>query len=313
MTRHRRNQLLFYVAFPTIIGFLLGTNQTGIGLAFPWVISVVFWVTVTLGAWLVFHLGTLLGAYLLRPWEPALVIKLGLGLLMASLPARWFINEYIQLFEPFMIGGRVTQPIPVPAFDLEFILLYVRTWLGIYVLWISTNIFFDKVLGFSRYRLQPTFEADSTPSGGAEAYNVQLDVRADEPRELGPAAPMKGDSTGHEEPSGIEDRSVSVLLSRLPRSLGLRIRALKSEDHYLRVYTDLGDTLILYKLSTAIEELETLGFTGLRVHRSWWVRRKAIEQIERDGRRWTVTLSTGLLVPVSQTYHEPLRREGLVT
>lgn len=311
MSEQTRFAAIFYLGVPLVVGLLLGTNQTGVGSAMPWFASVIFWVTCTLGAWAVFHVGTLIGTYLLRPWEPNLILKLTIGLLIASLPARWFINQYVRAYEPFMLEGRETHAIPAPDLSVEFIIGYTQTWLGIYVLWISTNIFFDKVVGFSRYRSRPTIQPDDVSSTGHWAFKAAVDRERDEPVSVADQTEERSPTAVPDGPN-IEDRSVSVLLSKLPRSLGLKIRALKSEDHYLRVYTDRGNTLILYRLSTAIEELETLGYSGFQTHRSYWVRRKAIKSIEKDGRKWHALLDIDLQVPISQTYRERLRSEGFV-
>lgn len=295
MREHTRNALFFYLGLPAVIGFVLGSNQTGaIGQHLPWWASILFWVTATLMSWLVFHLGTVAAAYLLRPWEPPLIVKLAVGLLFASLPARLMINDYAGAFAPLFSDGYTVRTLPQASLSWAFAAAYAKIWSGPYVLWISANIFFDRIVGFSRYRPRPRHEPLSEPRGFAIR---QLWLPG-------------GSRTDSEPPAGPPDRAlpaVSMLLSRLPPSLGFNIVAIKSEDHYLRVFTDHGDALILYKLSTAIEELEALGYAGLRVHRSYWVRREAISAVHPEGRNLAITLSTGLNIPVSQTYRETVR------
>ena len=82
----------------------------------------------------------------------------------------------------------------------------------------------------------------------------------------------------------------------------------RAEDHYLRVYTDIGDDLILFRLSDAEAELAPLD--GLRVHRSWWVCRAAVVAVNRSGRRLELVLSNGLNVPVSRGQVAILRDAG---
>lgn len=290
MRENTRNAILFYLGLPAVIGFLLGSNQTGgIGANLPWAGSVVFWVSCTLMSWLVFHLGTVAAAYLLRPWEPPLSVKLAVGLLFASLPVRLMINAYAAAFADAFTEDYAVRTLPQAALTWDFAVQYAKIWSGPYVVWISANLFFDRIVGFSRYRPRPRHEAASEP----EPFAVRQAPRPDRV-ELGGDGP-----------------AVSMLLSRLPPSLGFDIVAVKSEDHYLRVFTDRGDALILYKLGTAIEELETLGYAGLRVHRSYWVRRAAIAAVKPEGRNLVVTLTTGLAIPVSQTYRELVRTSGL--
>ena len=57
----------------------------------------------------------------------------------------------------------------------------------------------------------------------------------------------------------------------------------------------------------AVEMLE-----GSQTHRSWWVARAAITEVERDNGRATLTLSSGATAPVSRTYLPVLRDKGWV-
>lgn len=98
-------------------------------------------------------------------------------------------------------------------------------------------------------------------------------------------------------------------LDRLPPKLrGATIRAVESEDHYLRVHTDHGSDLILMRLSDALVELE--GLEGAQTHRSWWVARAAVRQVSRGEGRATLTLDGGIEAPVSRRYAKALRDAG---
>jgi DNA-binding LytR/AlgR family response regulator len=98
-------------------------------------------------------------------------------------------------------------------------------------------------------------------------------------------------------------------LDRLPPKLrGAAIRAVQSEDHYLRIHTDRGSDLILMRLSDALAELE--GLEGAQTHRSWWVARDAVRDVSRGDGRATLTLEGGLEAPVSRRYARALRDAG---
>lgn len=97
-------------------------------------------------------------------------------------------------------------------------------------------------------------------------------------------------------------------LRRVPARLGHELLCLRMEDHYLRVFTALGDDLILMRLRDA--EAELAGEDGLRVHRSWWVARRAVRRVRRDGERLLLELSNGLEVPVSRSYAAAVRAAG---
>lgn len=88
------------------------------------------------------------------------------------------------------------------------------------------------------------------------------------------------------------------LAGRIPAPLRVGLRALEAEDHYVRVHTASGSTLLLHRLSDAIAEVSALD--GLQVHRGWWVAGNAVVgSYVRNGRRW-LKLEGGLDVPVSR-------------
>ncbi|HEV2083082.1 MAG TPA: LytTR family DNA-binding domain-containing protein [Brevundimonas sp.] len=98
-------------------------------------------------------------------------------------------------------------------------------------------------------------------------------------------------------------------LDRLPARLrGSRLIAVQAEDHYLRLHTDRGSDLILMRLSDAVTELE--GLEGAQTHRSWWVARDAVRDVERGDGRALLTLDGGISVPVSRRHAKALRAAG---
>lgn len=98
------------------------------------------------------------------------------------------------------------------------------------------------------------------------------------------------------------------LLARLNPRLGGEVLALQGEDHYVRVHTALGSELLLMRLGDAIQELD--GLEGERVHRSWWVARRAVGETRMDGRRACLVLTNGLHVTASREATPTLRRAG---
>lgn len=98
------------------------------------------------------------------------------------------------------------------------------------------------------------------------------------------------------------------LLARLPGRLGNEVIALQAEDHYVRVHTALGSDLLLMRFADAVTETD--GIEGLRVHRSWWVAKAAVQSARAEGRRATLTLKTGLGVPVTRESVPAIRKAG---
>jgi DNA-binding LytR/AlgR family response regulator len=95
-----------------------------------------------------------------------------------------------------------------------------------------------------------------------------------------------------------------AILRRLPYDVRGEILCLNMEDHYVRVHTTRGSTLLLMRFSDAIAELEAT--PGLRIHRSWWVAARAVAEVERSARSTKARLINGLRAPVSQPYIQAL-------
>lgn len=100
------------------------------------------------------------------------------------------------------------------------------------------------------------------------------------------------------------------LLKRLAPGLGGEIEALEAEDHYVRVHTAKGSALVLMRFADALEELGEL--EGVRVHRSWWVARAAVAGAVKEGRKVSLKLSSGQVVPVARKAIPQARAAGLL-
>jgi hypothetical protein len=101
-----------------------------------------------------------------------------------------------------------------------------------------------------------------------------------------------------------------AILARLPVDRRGPLLALSAEDHYVRVITKAGETLVLIRLGDAMGE--TGDVPGLQVHRSHWVARGAVRAVRRLGDGAVITLETGQDVPVSRRFVPALRQAGLL-
>jgi DNA-binding LytR/AlgR family response regulator len=72
--------------------------------------------------------------------------------------------------------------------------------------------------------------------------------------------------------------------------------------------TDLGEDLVLGRFGDAVAALAALD--GVRVHRSFWVRRSAVCSVRPQGKGLLLTLSNGAEIPVSQAYREIAKQAG---
>jgi len=99
------------------------------------------------------------------------------------------------------------------------------------------------------------------------------------------------------------------ILGRLPPALqSAQVLALKSEGHYVRVHTSLGEHMILMRLHDAI--METQGINGLQVHRSWWIAREAFSEIDKRSGKWEAIVNAQLRVPISRSFRSAISEAG---
>jgi DNA-binding LytR/AlgR family response regulator len=158
------------------------------------------------------------------------------------------------------------------------------------MVWAMTGWFFDGDQSVQLAHLPRFFIPVLIVTGVISALNVFLSRTPVQTHAVAGAAPAR-------------------FLDRLPPKLrGAAIRAVESEDHYLRIHTDRGSDLILMRMSDALVELE--GLEGAQTHRSWWVARDAVRDVARGAGRATLTLDGGIEAPVSRRYARALREAG---
>jgi len=86
--------------------------------------------------------------------------------------------------------------------------------------------------------------------------------------------------------------------------------AISSEDHYIRVHTNLGEELILMRLSDALKELSEAD--GLQTHRSWWVARDGIARSVSKNGKHTLILKGGTKLPVSRSFLKSVKAANIL-
>ncbi|TDK48027.1 LytTR family DNA-binding domain-containing protein [Antarcticimicrobium luteum] len=100
------------------------------------------------------------------------------------------------------------------------------------------------------------------------------------------------------------------LKRRLPDSFQGPILRLTVEDHFVDVIAPGTVYRLRMRFADAIDEMDPV--EGFCTHRSHWVRRDAVDGVERDGTRVLLRLTNGDLVPVSRTYRPKLEQAGLL-
>lgn len=126
-----------------------------------------------------------------------------------------------------------------------------------------------------------------------------------------PAAPERFEITASLPTSVIQPEAVAPFFQRLPAAWRDHLVALEMEDHYVRAHGPGTSALILLRMRDAERELG--GYDGIRVHRSWWVARKAVRQVVRKGRNVRLQLEGGLEAPVARDRIVQLENAGWMT
>jgi len=99
-------------------------------------------------------------------------------------------------------------------------------------------------------------------------------------------------------------KAVDLIKWKLPTKFrDCNIIALNAEDHYVRVYTDKGNYLILMSFENAL--IAVAGYRGVRTHRSWWISIDAISHKQNiNSIRTKIMMSQNLEVPISRRRKE---------
>lgn len=126
------------------------------------------------------------------------------------------------------------------------------------------------------------------------------------------AARLSSDGNASKERQATDDAvpfPETGFIRRLGRIKPEEVYALEAEDHYVRVHLQSGSQLLLYRFSDAIAEI---GADGVRVHRSFWVRKDAVKRVTPHGKGYVLSLASGIEIPVSRAYREAARLAGVL-
>lgn len=254
--------LFLYVGFPVLIGALFGWNRTALHPEVSLAGSMSYWLLLASSTWI----GAALGAHALhwafRSLRPPLwAVTLG-GAMLAAVALNLPYRAILEVSADLNpTGARLFEPVPA-ALTWRYAHAFLADVAPGTLLWIGVNYFYDRALGVPRYRYPPAPAREAASPAGAETG----------------ACPV---------------------LARLPDENAGALRAMKAEDHYVKVLTSTGAFLIHGRFSDFIASVET---PGLRVHRSWWVAFDGVERLHVDGSRSYLDIAGGERVPVSRTY-----------
>lgn len=282
---YRMTPLMFaaYVlAVPIVLGLISGINESGSARMVSKEAYIARYVVRSLLSWWVTIMVTWGLAIALRPWKPSFLFLLVCGpmitvILNAPLSLLWQ-----PLFTPYLAEGSQFFPLwPWRFNEMPYLKESLLALLTNEIIWVSFNITFWRAFDVQLYGFPP-------PSAQAAPAMVTPDT----------AEVVSKNTPVH-----------SAFLDRLPKDIGTDIIALEAQEHYTKVHTLLGSALVLYRFGDAVKDMTNQG--GLQVHRSHWVLTDAIEQVDRSGRAYELTLKTGLKIPVSRSYKVKIDDLGL--
>lgn len=262
-------RLAFFLGCPVLLSLPLGLFQAGFAQHLDPNVSILFWAFAWLSTWWTSEMFLRILHAVLRPWDVPLIAEIGLANILAIVaytfyfpPIMFLLAEHATSLPPSYFEGRT------PPGSLEYILMMARSGLSGFIAWVLLR---------SLYAILP-------------------------PRALSTANP---DNSG---PSGTKQVSNHQPTSKFRRELSSKgiadldkVLALQASDHYVNVYLEDGrKEFILSRFSDAIDDLASQD--GLRIHRSFWINRRAINKIERSGTNLNTHLTNGLVCPVSTKY-----------
>jgi DNA-binding LytR/AlgR family response regulator len=292
----------FYVGVPLLLGFLLGWLRVGRIAAWPLELAVPYWLVLSLATTWLTDLGCRPIAMLLRPLRCPLWLMLLVGQVIAGiLLVRPFAQVFVLWANGFVSPELAVAPIGGSLQEFK------RHFPSNAVMWTGLNLLFFHAFRMPRFGYVPgagsgsgvAGPASTRGEGGSGPTIASLAPHASEgarDADVRPAPLAAGEA-------GTALRT--TFLERVRPERRGALLALRAEGHYLRVYTDAGSDMILYRLSDALDEVG--GDEGARVHRSWWVAARALAD-ERHAEH--LRLTNGLSVPVSRSYRLAARERG---
>jgi hypothetical protein len=264
--------IAFYLLVPLALGGYGAINNWRLIESIGSLWAVAFYLGHAFPSWFSSCLLTSLAMRLLQPWRPRPIVIMLAGHSMACLITLPYISWLISTFAAhWPDSGMDAQSTSLLAVN------YWGYWLRAGAVWLGTNYVFDRFLDLPRYRY------DTVPLGA-----TYVPAAAD-PTPLAPG-------TGR-----------PAFLERVPAGVALPdVIAVKAEQHYIKIVTAARNYLVLHRFSDALCELPSND--GLQIHRSWWVRRSAIQRVRQSSRKMSVILQTGEEIPVSGPYQVLVRQ-----
>ncbi|WP_394728923.1 LytTR family DNA-binding domain-containing protein [Altererythrobacter sp. GH1-8] len=270
-------KLAFFVGIPILLSLPVGVFRAGLGQFLPLEISVAFWATTWLLTWLSSELILQVLHRLLRPWNTPIWAEIVLAVLLATALSALYFPVLMHMASQFAFDlpkFAADRPGYRGSFD-HMLSVFVSGTPGI-VAWIALR----SVFAMLPHSILPQSWLSTKQEAGAPTQQPS------HPK-VGMPSPTMSRFARELYDAGIIDTS--------------KVVAIQANDHYVNVIlTDAKEHLILSRFTDAVDAMAP--GEGIRIHRSFWVRRDAIQDVEQDGTHLLARLQTGHTFPVSAKY-----------
>lgn len=274
-TSRRWKLLAFYLGVPLVVALYGGLNNWQLLKQAGYLPGLFFYIAHAVPPWLTTCLTTFLVMWALKRWKPNPWTIMAIGSIIAAFITQPFASWLTAYYEQAWDLPYLHDQI-APMFSMEF----WRYLISATAMWFLVNYVFDRFFGLPRYRY-------TIPRG--YDYKVPASIQ----------------------PAEVTSDPLPGFLERIPNRLSLDdVLAIKAEQHYIRVFTSEREYMVLYRFSDAVREMPEAA--GMQVHRSYWVGYSGVHCIKPRVKKFSMTLTDGENVPVSNPYHAAVKEAAKV-
>lgn len=279
----------FFVALPVVFSLHSGIFQTGFGQFLPQRISIYFWASMWLYTWWSCEILLYALTAILRPWNISFPIRILAAGAISIVASRYFTPELLKWFAQF---GR---NVPLDNFIANSNFFEIAHLVNLFgsgapglIAWAGSRLIYNHLRVNSDLFQKRDVATLKGRSSGAHHHEVS------------PTMPSTNKDTAALQEFAKQSTKLEAVMNKLGIQDLSEVLALRAEDHYVRVVLKDRSELISYRFAEVLD-----GFSqqdGLRVHRSHWVSRAAVESVSQKGGSLAVKTISGEEVPVSLKY-----------
>jgi hypothetical protein len=279
----------FFVALPVVFSLHSGIFQTGFGQFLPQRISIYFWACMWLSTWWSCEILLYALTAILRPWNLSLPIRILAAGAISIVASRYYTPELLKWFAHYGSDVPLDNFIANSSFfDVAHLVNLFGSGAPGLIAWAGSRLLYNHLRENS-----DLFQ--KRDAAGPNGLSSDLPHREELPTKT---VAIK-DSAARQE-SAKHSTKLEAVISKLGIQDLSEVLALRAEDHYVWVVLKDRSELISYRFAEILE-----GFAqqdGLRVHRSHWISRAAVESVRQKGGSLAVRTYAGDEVPVSMKY-----------